>query len=142
MNEFHPMLALLGGALIGLSASAVLLFQGKIAGISGIVGGVLQGESADRSYRLSFLFGLLAAGVVLLVARPQSFAENGGSPIIAGVAGLLVGYGTRLGNGCTSGHGVCGISRFSVRSIVATVTFIGTGAVTVLIARHFMGGTP
>lgn len=122
------LLALLGGALIGASASAMLLFNGKIAGISGIVSGVLKPAKGDTGWRILFLAGLLLGGLVLRAIYPGAFPSGAGAslPIIA-LAGLLVGFGTKTGNGCTSGHGVCGISRFSPRSIAATITFIGAG---------------
>lgn len=122
------LLALGGGALIGASASAMLLFNGKITGISGIFSGLLKPTRGDISWRLVFLAGLLLGGLILRFAYPAAFpsALSTGLPIIA-LAGLLVGFGTKTGNGCTSGHGVCGISRFSPRSIAATITFIAAG---------------
>jgi uncharacterized membrane protein YedE/YeeE len=124
-----------GGALIGASASILLLTHGRIAGISGIVGGLLRGGADDRAWRLAFLIGLLAAGVVAAIAYPSAV---GASPValpLVGAAGLLVGFGTRLGNGCTSGHGVCGMSRLSVRSLVATGVFMVVAALTVVVVR-------
>lgn len=129
------LMALGGGALIGLASALLLLSHGKVAGISGILGGLLDPATKDRTYRLGFLGGLIGAGFLLRAILPESFAGPAPSLAFAAVAGLLVGFGTRLGNGCTSGHGVCGISRFSRRSMVATVTFIATGAVGVLLAR-------
>ncbi len=141
MHNFTPFASLLGGALIGLAASLVLLTHGKVAGISGIVGALLQRDTADRPFRLSFLGGLLAAGALLLALRPQTFAASATTPLWAvAVAGLLVGYGTRLGSGCTSGHGICGLSRFSIRSLVATATFMATGGLTVFVVQHVLGG--
>lgn len=135
LHDFTPLPALAGGALIGLSASLLLLTHGKIAGISGILGGLITPGDTDRGTRLSFLAGLLGAGLLLLVARPSSFPSTPGSSLtVLAVAGLLVGFGTRLGSGCTSGHGVCGLSRLSPRSLVATGTFIGAGVVTVFVA--------
>lgn len=141
LEGFHPVAALVAGALIGLAASVVLLFHGRVAGISGIVGGLLQPTPTDTHFRGWFLAGLFLAGLVGRVIAPDAFAH----PAVAGLgitalAGLLVGFGTRLGNGCTSGHGVCGLSRLSTRSLVATLTFISTGAVTVFLARHAAGG--
>jgi len=133
---------LLGGALIGLSASLLLLSHGRVAGISGVVGSLLMPVRGDVSWRLQFFGGLLAGGLLLVWLRPQSFAAPsslslGGVAMLVG-AGLLVGVGSRLGNGCTSGHGVCGISRGSLRSIVATLTFMATGVLTVYVVRHVL----
>jgi uncharacterized membrane protein YedE/YeeE len=141
MHDFTPFSALIGGALVGLSASLLLLTHGKIAGISGIYGGVLRKGTGDRGLRFSFLIGLLAAGLVVRFAFPAAFATawTPSLPLALG-AGLIVGFGTQLGNGCTSGHGVCGLSRLSVRSLVATLTFMTTGAVTVFVARTLGGG--
>ncbi len=131
---------LLGGALIGLSASLLLLANGRVAGISGVVGSLLAPVRGDIAWRALFLGGLLTGGLLLVWLRPVSFSAP--APLSAGgvgllvASGLLVGFGSRLGNGCTSGHGVCGISRGSVRSIAATVTFMATGALTVFLARH------
>ncbi|MGK0360075.1 MAG: putative membrane protein YedE/YeeE [Bradymonadia bacterium] len=131
---------LVGGALIGLSAGIMMFFHGKIAGISGIVGGLMTG---DRGlWRLQFTIGLLIGGAFWLAMDPGAFAleiDRSYGALIA--AGLLVGVGTRMGNGCTSGHGVCGIARKSRRSIVATLTFIFSGAVTVFIVRTVLGGS-
>jgi uncharacterized protein len=141
----HPFLsALVGGALIGLSASLLLLFNGRIAGISGIAGGLLSQRSrAELAWRITFMAGLVGGGFLLRALWPQTL----GAAIAPGAAwavaaGLLVGFGTRLGNGCTSGHGVCGVARGTTRSLVATLTFMATGAVTVFLVRHFLGGTP
>ena len=139
MSNFTPVPALLGGMLVGLSASLLLLSHGKIAGISGIIGGLLTPGTEDRSYRLWFLAGLLAAGAGLRALYPAAFAGGAAAPLGAvALAGLLVGYGTRLGNGCTSGHGVCGLSRFSPRSLAATMTFMATGAIAVFVTRHVL----
>lgn len=141
MHEFTPLSALLGGALIGLSASLFLLTHGKIAGISGLYGGILRRTSPDRALRLAFIAGLLLSGIVIRAVHPAAFGAAGTAalPTVL-VAGLLVGVGTQLGNGCTSGHGVCGISRFSTRSLVATGTFIAAGIATTFVARHLIGG--
>jgi len=136
------MLPLLGGVLIGLSAVAIMASLGRIAGISGIVSGLLEPKPGDVSWRLLFVGGLLAGGLVMLLLMPGAFAiEIERSLGAVALAGLLVGFGTRLGSGCTSGHGVCGISRASPRSMVATATFIATGVLTVLVVRHVFGGT-
>ncbi len=130
-----------GGALIGLSASLLLLTHGKIAGVSGMLGGLLDPKTTDRSYRAWFLAGLLLMGLVLRFVRPELLAPRATSSLgLTAAAGLIVGFGTSLGSGCTSGHGVCGISRLSVRSILATVTFLVTGVVTVFLADHVLGG--
>ena len=136
-------LSLLGGALIGLAASLVLLTHGRIAGVSGLFGGLFLPGHDARHFRFSFIAGLVAAGFALSLVYPQAFASSGipSFVVIAG-AGLFVGYGTRLGNGCTSGHGVCGLCRFSQRSLVATLTFMGTGMLTVFMVRHILGGAP
>ncbi|MEN9799034.1 MAG: hypothetical protein RL653_2730 [Pseudomonadota bacterium] len=138
----HPfLLALAGGAVIGLAATFLLYFNGRVAGVSGIAGG-LVGGAEGRPWRLAFVGGLLLGGLLLRFAWPEKAvfgALPARSPALLVVAGLLVGYGTRLANGCTSGHGVCGLSRGSVRSLAATLTFMATGAGTVLAAR-VLGG--
>jgi len=131
--------ALAGGALIGLSASLLLLANGRIAGISGILGGALTPKAADFGWRLTFLLGLLVGGGALIFLMPQRFDMTGMPSLLwVAVAGVLVGFGTRLGSGCTSGHGVCGIGRGSPRSIAATLTFMLTGGLTVFVARHLL----
>ena len=141
MEHFTPTASLLGGMLIGLSASAMLLANGKIAGISGIVAGLLSPTKHDTLWRLVFVAGLLAGGFLLRFFSTRSFeigiVRSGGA---LALAGLLVGFGTRLGNGCTSGHGICGISRGSKRSLIATVTFMATGAAAVYLVNHLLGG--
>lgn len=131
--DFTPVSALIGGALIGLAASVFLLTHGKVAGISGLYGGLLNPQTEDGPVRFAFVAGLVLAGVFARMFAPGLFAAMPASRpmLVIAIAGLLVGYGTRIGNGCTSGHGVCGLSRFSIRSLVATITFIATGAVTV-----------
>ena len=131
-------MALGGGVLIGAASLLLMYGTGRIAGISGIVAGLAN--PVDRNWRASFVAGLLGGGGLMFLIAPQWFANNTGValPVIA-VAGVLVGIGTRLGSGCTSGHGVCGVSRFSGRSIVATLTFIGTGVITVTAIRIFGG---
>lgn len=125
--------ALQGGALIGLSASLLLGLNGRVMGISGIVGGLLAPSAGDVAWRALFVAGLVGGGLIALAAMPGAFSAGGASMAMVLLAGLLVGVGTRIGNGCTSGHGVCGISRFSPRSVAATLTFIGAGALTVLL---------
>ena len=143
MNDLTPISALIGGAIIGLAASLFLLTHGKVAGISGLYGGLLRRGTSDRALRFWFIAGLLAAGGVLRLVFPAAFATTWTAtlPLVL-VAGVLVGFGTQLGNGCTSGHGVCGISRLSVRSLVATGTFMATGFATVFVVRHLLGGGP
>ncbi|MSQ48314.1 MAG: YeeE/YedE family protein [Deltaproteobacteria bacterium] len=141
MEQFTPIASLCGGVLIGLSASLLLLSDGKIAGISGIVGGLLPPIKNDTAWRLLFILGLLAGGLPFQLFLPEVLTigiTRSTSTLI--LAGLLVGFGTRVGNGCTSGHGVCGISRLSPRSLISTVTFIVTGAITVYIMNYLLGG--
>lgn len=132
--------ALLGGILIGLAASLMMLFNGRVTGISGIVGGLLRSVKDDRAWRIFFLSGLLLGGVVLKIFRSDVFIQN--SSAVWGdyvFAGLLVGFGTLLGNGCTSGHGICGISRLSVRSLVATTVFITCGMLSLYVFKLVRG---
>ena len=138
-NHFTPWVALLGGVLIGLAAALFVLFNGRIAGISGIIGGLLRPQRGDIGWRLAFVGGLLAAPLLytLVLPLPEVRIEVGSLQII--VAGLLVGIGTRYGAGCTSGHGVCGISRLSPRSVVATLVFMAAGFATVFVLRHWLG---
>lgn len=143
MTEFTPFAGALGGLLIGLAAALLLLANGRIAGISGILGQLLwPSANEERGWRLAFLAGLpLGAALVSRIAGPMEVQIAASTPTLI-LAGILVGFGTRLGNGCTSGHGVCGISRGSVRSIVATLTFMVVAGVTVLFMRHGIGGIP
>ena len=138
-NAFTPWSALTGGVLIGIAAAMFALLNGRIAGISGVVGGLLKPTAGDVAWRAAFVIGLVGAPLVYaLVAalpKPQIAAEYGALVL----AGLLVGVGTRYGSGCTSGHGVCGLSRLSPRSLVATVTFMAAGFVTVYVTRHLLG---
>lgn len=142
-TQFTPYLSFFGGALIGLSAVLLMAFNGRIAGISGIVSRILPKSSGDEpiSTGLMFVIGLLLAVplYVLLwgVSPTQTVSSN--LPLLA-IAGLLVGFGATYGNGCTSGHGVCGMSRLSTRSIIATLTFMVTAFITVFIMRHVLGG--
>jgi uncharacterized membrane protein YedE/YeeE len=137
--SFTPWASLAGGALIGLAAAMFVLFNGRIAGISGILGGLLQWPKGDVAWRVAFLLGLISAPVFygLYVPLPQVQVDAGTATLVA--AGLLVGIGTRYGAGCTSGHGVCGLSRLSPRSLVATAAFMTAGFVTVFIVRHLIG---
>ena len=136
MTEFSPFSAAIGGTLIGLSAVILMAFNGRIAGISGLFSGVFFSRGADRSWRGFFLVGLVAAPAIYALVRkaPPDFEMTSSLPVIV-IAGLLVGFGTRLGSGCTSGHGVCGISRLSPRSMAAVVVFMASGAITVALAR-------
>lgn len=138
------LLAVLGGAMIGVAASALLFFSGRISGISGIVGGLLTPTASDFAWRLMFVTGLLTGGVALAMFMPSVFhMPTGRTWTHIAVAGLLVGFGTRMGNGCTSGHGVCGLTRCSHRSIIATMTFMATGFMTATaMGLLFAGGTP
>lgn len=132
---------LAGGVLIGLASASVLLFEGRIAGISGMMGGLVSRDARDRSFPALFLGGLVIGGLVASLLWPHAFgAPMLRAPLLAVGGGLAVGLGTQLGGGCTSGHGVCGIGRLSKRSIVATVTFMGTGAVAALAVRLLGGG--
>lgn len=137
---FTPWSALAGGALIGASASLLLLRTGRVAGISGIVGGLLAPARGETAWRAWFVGGLLAGGLVLRLLRPASFGAGVVPLPLVILAGLLVGFGTRLGNGCTSGHGVCGLSRRSGRSLAATLTFMATGVATACIVQHLVAG--
>ena len=129
----------LGGALIGLAATVYWLATGRTAGVSGILSGALGSDSAARGERIAFLAGLVAVGLVATVVSSPTTANPYPLPVLV-AAGALVGFGTRLGRGCTSGHGVCGVSRFSIPSLIATATFIAAGAVTVAIAHRLLGG--
>ena len=137
-TDFTPWTALGGGVLIGLAAAMFVLFNGRIAGISGIVGGLLRPAPGERGWRIAFLLGLVAAPLVYTLAAPLPAMriDAGTGTLIA--AGLLVGVGTRYGAGCTSGHGVCGLARGSVRSLAATLAFMGAGFATVFIVRHLL----
>ena len=140
MTEFSPYTALAGGVLIGLAASILLIGYGRIAGISGIAGNLLLGKPGDRAWRGAFLLGLLLAGAIVARLVPQAVGASPRSLAGVAAAGLLVGIGTRLGSGCTSGHGVCGVSRLSPRSLVATLSFILGGVATVTLMRWLGGG--
>ncbi len=138
MTDFEVLMPLTGGILIGISASMMLLFSGRIAGISGIFGGMLFQQGKERAWRLSFITGLIVGGILLYTINAEFFENSSGRSLLAiNIAGLLVGIGTRIGGGCTSGHGVCGIGRLSVRSIVATVTFVFAGMVAVVLIKSF-----
>jgi uncharacterized membrane protein YedE/YeeE len=136
--HFTPLASLGGGLLIGLGAAVLLLANGRIAGISGIAGGLLRPARGDIGWRLAFLLGLLAAPLIWLAMRAMPPAQIDDTPGLLALSGLLVGLGTRFGNGCTSGHGVCGIARLSPRSLVATGCFMLAGFVTVFVVRHLL----
>jgi uncharacterized membrane protein YedE/YeeE len=141
MANFTPLSAAIGGALIGLAAVMLMLFAGRAAGISGITAGILGIGSIDRGWRLAFIAGLILAPVAAMLAGyAVPVPQMPTSWIVVIAAGLLVGFGARLGGGCTSGHGICGIARLSKRSIAATMIFIGTAVVTVALMRHVIGG--
>lgn len=137
MANFTPIAAAIGGALIGLSAVLLMLFTGRIAGISGIVAGLINPQTSDRAWRAAFLVGLLAAPIAAsLLGYSVPTPQVPGSYITIIVGGLLVGFGTRLGSGCTSGHGICGMARLSTRSIVATGVFMVAAIVMVALTHH------
>ena len=142
-NEFTPLSSLAGGLLIGLSASILVAALGRIAGISGIIGALLQRPSwksvSNWGWRLAFIIGMVTAPLIWQLFAPLPAMQMPSNSVLIIVAGLLVGFGTRLGSGCTSGHGVCGLSRLSLRSLAATLTFIATGAITVFVMRHVIG---
>ena len=141
MDNFTPFSALAGGSLIGLAAALLLLINGRIAGVSGILGGVVGARVGEGAWRVAFIVGLVLSPIVYAASGVTlariSIDHSFGALIIAG---LLVGFGTRLGSGCTSGHGVCGLGRGSRRSLVATAVFIGTAILIVFISRHVIGG--
>lgn len=136
MLSYWP--SLLGGMLIGLAAAMFFVLSGRIAGISGIVGGLLPPSRGDIDWRLAFIAGLIAAPAAAAVAGLTPAMTVTGNAALLVVAGLLVGFGTSVGSGCTSGHGVCGVARLSQRSIVATAVFMGAAAITVFVARHIL----
>jgi uncharacterized membrane protein YedE/YeeE len=141
MAELHVARAVAGGALVGLGLLLLLLASGRVVGVSGVVAGLLRRPDGDFGWRIAFLAGLLAGGLLLAFLTPGALAYGlDRSWVALACAGALVGYGTTLGNGCTSGHGVCGVGRLSPRSMVATGVFIATGAITVLVVRTVAGG--
>ncbi len=138
MENFTPVSAIAGGALIGLSAAVLWLANGRIAGISGIVGGMLAPLNADFAWRAAFVVGLVAAPLLYRFVGGRLPDLGTSAPLaVVGAAGLLVGFGTRLGSGCTSGHGVCGLARLSQRSLTATAVFLLTAGAIVFVTRHF-----
>lgn len=139
-HNFTPYSALLGGVLVGISATLLMWLNGRIAGISGILGGLLPPEKGESAWRLAFVVGLVGGGLAFAYGGGDmsSIAIEANTATLIG-AGLLVGFGTRLGAGCTSGHGVCGIGRLSARGIVSTITYIGVAMITVFITHHVLG---
>ena len=142
MHNLTPLSGFLGGALIGLAAALLMLLTGRIAGISGIFGGLLAPTANDRGWRVAFIAGLIAAPLLASFFTDASLPSPmmPASMIVIVIAGLLVGFGSRMGGGCTSGHGVCGIARLSARSTIATAVFMAAAIATVAIARHGIGG--
>lgn len=138
-SHFTPWSSLAGGLLIGLATALFLLLSGRIAGISGIVGGLLRPARGDMGWRMAFILGLFAAPFIFAMAAPLPQVRIDANTTTLIAAGLLVGLGTRYGSGCTSGHGVCGLSRGSPRSFVATASFMAAGFLTVYVARHLLG---
>ena len=137
-QHFTPWASLAGGLILGLASAAFILLNGRVLGISGILGGLFKPAKGDMGWRLAFVAGLLVAPTVwALFAAPVVPRIEAGCPLLI-LAGLLVGWGTRYGSGCTSGHGVCGLSRLSPRSLVATASFMGAGFATVAIVRHLL----
>ena len=137
MENFTPLSALLGGALIGLSITLLLLFNGRIAGISGIMNGLFQSPKSEAIWRLTFLIGLVIGTLIFQSFSSEPLLPVQTSPLwLIAIGGFLVGIGTRLGSGCTSGHGICGIASLSKRSIFATLTFMSSGMITVYFIKH------
>jgi uncharacterized protein len=140
-NHFTPWASLAGGVLLGLASAAFILVNGRILGISGIIGGLMMPKKGDIEWRISFLLGMFAAPFAMGFLFPSDWVQvphiEAGYIAIA-IAGLLVGFGTRFGSGCTSGHGVCGLSRLSARSLVATLTFMGFGFLMVYVVQHLI----
>lgn len=142
MVEFTPVQSTVGGIMIGLAVAALFAFNGKILGISNITSELLNPRQPGKPWRATFIAGLLAGGLLLLWLYPPALSQESPRSLAAlAVAGLLVGYGAALGRGCTSGHGICGISRLSGRSIIATLVFMATGMATVFVVNHLLGGT-
>jgi uncharacterized membrane protein YedE/YeeE len=141
MAAFDPISAAIGGALIGIAVTLLMILNGRLAGISGIMGDLLSPGIVGGRWRVAFLVGLVAAPLLAMAAGyPFGAPDMPASWTVVAIAGLLVGIGTRLSNGCTSGHGICGLSRLSVRSLVATATFMLSAGIVVAIVRHGIGG--
>ena len=141
MEHFTPISSLVGGALMGLSASLLLVLSGRLTGVSGIVSGSVRGNRGDRAWRALFVAGLVLGGLLMTWLRPGSVQSTPRGLLVTAIADVLVGFGAQLGGGCTSGHGICGMGRLSKRSIVATMTFMATGAATVFVMAHMLGGS-
>jgi len=140
LENFSPLSALAGGALIGVSIIILLLFNGRMAGISGIMNGIFISPQNEKTWRFVFLIGLILGAVLFQALSPDVFSARQGYPLwLVAVGGFLVGIGTRLGSGCTSGHGICGIANLSKRSIFATITFMATGMICVYVIKHVLG---
>ncbi len=139
MTDFSPWSALAGGALIGAGAVLLMLTNGRIMGVAGIVGGLLGEGRRELPWRLAFVVGMVAPGIVLGLTGNLNLQGNGLGTGLLVLAGLLVGFGTRMGNGCTSGHGICGLARLSPRSLVAVCTFMAVTAIVVFVRRHLIG---
>lgn len=139
MTDFSPWSALAGGALIGAGAVLLMLANGRVMGVAGIVGGLMGESGKDWPWRLAFVAGMVAPGVVLGLGGELHLQGNGLGAGLLVLAGLLVGFGTRVGNGCTSGHGICGLARLSPRSLVAVATFMAVTALVVFVRRHLLG---
>ena len=139
MENFTPLSATAGGVLIGISVTLLLLFNGRIGGVSGIMNGALFASKGDRIWRLTFLAGLVLGAFVFHLLAPDFTVLRQGYPLLLlGLGGFLIGFGTRMGGGCTSGHGICGIANLSIRSLIATLTFMVTGMITVYTIRHIL----
>jgi uncharacterized membrane protein YedE/YeeE len=138
VDNFTPVSALSGGVLIGLAAVWLLAANGRIAGVSGILHGLFAQPPGDRMWRAAFIAGLIVAGFAWHAVAPDTFSSRELDPGWAGLAGALVGFGTRIGGGCTSGHGVCGLGRFSLRSLVAVMVFMATGMAATFVMRHVL----
>lgn len=139
LAHFTPIASLVGGVLIGLAAALLWIVNGRVAGISGIVGELLSPARGEAGWRLAFVLGLVGGGTVVRLIHPSAFAVPHGGTTLLVASGVLVGFGTRLANGCTSGHGVFGLSRLSPRSLAATVIFMAAGIATVFVVRHLVG---
>jgi uncharacterized membrane protein YedE/YeeE len=137
-NHFTPWASLAGGIILGLAAALFVLLNGRVLGISGILGGLVKPQAGDAGWRIAFVAGLIAAPVLWRLFAPLPIPRVDASVPVLVIAGLLVGWGTRYGSGCTSGHGVCGLARLSPRSLAATLAFMAAGFATVFVARHLI----